>query len=39
MVGAEPGWSCSLERTAEGKMVIAVNKAGGTAAEQMVFTQ
>ncbi len=39
MVGAEPGWSCSLERTAEGKMVIAVSKAGGTAAEQMVFTQ
>ncbi len=39
MVGAEPGWSCRLERTAEGKMVIAVNKAGGTAAEQMVFTQ
>ncbi len=39
MVGAEPGWSCSLERTAEGKMVIAVNKAGGTAAQQMVFTQ
>ena len=39
LVGAEPGWSCSLERTAEGKMVIAVNKAGGTAAEQMVFTQ
>ncbi len=39
MVGAEPGWSCSLERTAEGKMVIAVNKAGGTTAEQMVFTQ
>ena len=39
MVGAEPGWSCSLERTADGKMVIAVNKAGGTAAQQMVFTQ
>ena len=39
LVGAEPGWSCSLERTAEGRMVIAVNKAGGTAAEQMVFTQ
>jgi hypothetical protein len=39
LVGAEPGWSCSLERTAEGKMVIAVNKAGGTAPEQMVFTQ
>ena len=39
MVGAEPGWSCSLERTAEGKMVIAVNKAGGTTAEQMVFAQ
>ena len=39
MVGAEPGWSCSLERTAEGKIVIAVSKAGGTAAEQMVFTQ
>ena len=39
LVGAEPGWSCSLERTAEGKMVIAVGKAGGTAAEQMVFTQ
>ena len=39
LVGAEPGWSCSLERTADGKMVIAVSKAGGTAAEQMVFTQ
>ncbi|HYC32225.1 MAG TPA: nuclear transport factor 2 family protein [Gemmatimonadales bacterium] len=39
LVGAEPGWSCNLERTAEEKMVIAIGKAGGTAAEQMVFTQ
>jgi hypothetical protein len=38
-VGAEPGWSCSLDRTPDGKMVISVAKAGGTAAEQMVFTQ
>jgi hypothetical protein len=38
-VGAEPGWSCTLENTAEGKMVISVSKAGGTAAEQMVFAQ
>ena len=38
-VGAEPGWSCVFERTADAKMVISVSKAGGTAAEQMVFTQ
>ena len=37
LVGAEPGWSCSLERTAEGKMVISVGKTGGAAAEQMIF--
>ena len=39
LVGAEPGWTCSLERTADGKMVISVGKTGGTPAEQMVFTQ
>jgi hypothetical protein len=38
-VGAELGWSCALERTADGKMVISLSKSGGTAAEQMVFTQ
>ena len=38
-IGAEPGWSCTLERTPDGKMVISVSKTGGTAAEQMVFTQ
>ena len=38
-VGAELGWSCLLERTADGRMVISVSKAGGTAAEQMVFAQ
>jgi len=39
LVGAELGWSCRLERTADQKMVITVAKAGGTPAEQMVFTQ
>jgi len=39
LVGAEPGWTCSLERTADGKMVISVGRTGGTPAEQMVFTQ
>ena len=39
LVGAEPGWSCRLERTSEGKMVISLNKTGGAAAEEMVFTQ
>ena len=39
LVGAEPGWTCSLERTADGKMVISLGKTGGTPAEQMVFTQ
>ena len=38
-VGAEAGWSCVFERTADAKMVISVSKAGGTAAEQMVFAQ
>ena len=38
-VGAEPGWSCTLENTADGKMVISLGKAGGTPAEQMVFVQ
>ncbi|MDQ3742649.1 MAG: nuclear transport factor 2 family protein, partial [Actinomycetota bacterium] len=31
LVGAEPGWSCRLERAADGKMVISVGKTGGTA--------
>ena len=39
LVGAEAGWTCSLGRTADGKMVISVRKTGGTPAEQMVFTQ
>jgi hypothetical protein len=39
LVGAEPGWSCRLERTADGKMVISLSKSGGAAADQMVFTQ
>ena len=39
LVGAEPGWSCSLDRTADGKMVITLAKSGGAAADQMVFTQ
>ena len=38
-IGAEPGWSCSLDHTADGKMVISVSKTGGSAAEEMVFTQ
>ena len=38
-VGAELGWSCRLERTADGKMVISVGKTGGAAADQMVFVQ
>ena len=39
LVGAEIGWSCVLERTAEGNMVISLSKTGGAAADQMVFTQ
>jgi hypothetical protein len=39
LVGAEPGWSCSLENTADGKMVISLSKAGGTAEDQMIFVQ
>ncbi|HEY7768461.1 nuclear transport factor 2 family protein [Longimicrobium sp.] len=39
LVGAEPGWSCTLERTAGGSMVISLRTAGGAAAEQMIFTQ
>ena len=39
VTGAEPGWSCMLEHTADGKMVISLNKADGTAAQQMVFAQ
>jgi hypothetical protein len=39
LVGAEAGWSCRLERTSEGKMVISLNKTGGAVAEEMVFTQ
>ena len=39
MVGAEPGWSCRLERTADAKLVISLGKAGGAAADEMVFTQ
>ena len=38
-VGAELGWSCSMDRTADGKLVISLSKAGGTAAQQMVFVQ
>jgi hypothetical protein len=38
-VGAELGWSCSMEQTADGKLVISVSKAGGTAAQRMVFVQ
>jgi len=37
LVGAEQGWSCRLDRTADGKMMFTVSKAGGTADEQMVF--
>ena len=39
LVGAELGWNCRLERTPEGKMVISLGKAGGTPADEMVFTQ
>ena len=39
LVGAEPGWSCLLERTAEGQMVISLSRDGGAATDQMVFTQ
>jgi len=39
LVGAEPGWECRLERTLDGKMVISLRKAGGAAADEMVFTQ
>ena len=39
LTGAEPGWSCRMERTADGKPVVSLSKSGGTAAEQMVFTQ
>jgi hypothetical protein len=39
LVGAEPGWSCRLERTPDGKVVISLDKTGGTGADQMVFTQ
>ena len=38
LVGAEIGWSCVFERTAEGNMVISLSKSGA-AADQMVFTQ
>ena len=38
-VGAEPGWTCLLEHTPDGKMVISLSKEGGTAAERLVFTQ
>lgn len=39
LVGAESGWSCRLERTADAKLVISLGKAGGAAADEMVFTQ
>ena len=39
LVGAEAGWSCRLERTAEGQMVISLTKTGVAAEEEMVFTQ
>ena len=39
LVGAEPGWSCRLERTPDGKMVISLDKTGSAPAEQMIFTQ
>ena len=39
LIGAELGWSCRMERTADGKNVVSLSKSGGTAAEQMVFTQ
>ncbi|HYC49974.1 MAG TPA: nuclear transport factor 2 family protein [Gemmatimonadaceae bacterium] len=39
LIGAELGWSCRMERTADGKNVVTLSKSGGTAAEQMVFTQ
>lgn len=38
-IGAEPGGSCVLDRTADGQMVIVLSKKGGAAADEMVFTQ
>jgi len=39
LTGAEVGWSCRMERTADGRKVVSVSRSGATAAEQMVFTQ
>jgi len=39
-IGAEPGWSCLLDRSADGKtMTIILDKTGGTATDEMIFTK
>ena len=38
LVGAELGWSCRLERTGDGKLVITLSKSGAEP-QEMVFTQ
>ena len=39
-IGAEPGWSCLLDRSADGKtMTIILGKSGGTATDEMIFTK
>jgi hypothetical protein len=39
-VGAEPGWSCTMGRTADGKAVISLTKRNDAAtADELTFTQ
>jgi hypothetical protein len=38
-VGAEPGWSCTMGRTTDGKVVISLTNPDAAAADELTFTQ